>query len=101
MSEGPQTTPPDAALKARRLDHAFLAVFGPLDPKPNDLSEDQQLVRAALREICYVEQPIFRSDSDAIGAAYRDGARSIFLVIQNRLQRAVAEPKQKPKKTRR
>ena len=91
---------------ARKLALAFQSVFG--QPGRNARSADQTLVLNHLREVCCVNGLIFKADAqgrfDTHAAAQRDGARSMFLIIERNLDfaRKVSEAQEKPKpKTKR
>lgn len=88
--------------QARRLHAAFASVFG----HPSRRSTDQKLVMAHFRKVGSADEPIFKADKngafDPLGAALRDGARSMVLIIERqlKLERDGVNKKAKPKAKR-
>lgn len=84
--------------KTKRLDKAFLGVFG--DPKRR--SSDQQLVYDHLRECSGKDNLVFGGSKnpafDPYTAAQLDGSRAQFLIIERRIASAMREPDTKQKR---
>jgi hypothetical protein len=105
MAETPPPTPVETVSAAKRLHTAFQSVFG----QPSLRSSNQRLVLEHLRKVTCMDMPIFtntgpdRSGSfDPLAAAHRDGARTMYLIIERQLElaRLSAEDKPKPKAKR-
>lgn len=88
MSEGFPSPGP-----ARRLELAYLAVFGDAATR----SPDQQLVWADIESHCYAHRLVSEGKIDGELALYRglfnDGRRSVWLRIRGQLIKALAPPR--------
>lgn len=77
---------------SRRLELAYLAVFGP----PDKRSTDQQLVMQDIEGFCHAYRLIVEATDnhalDPLSAILNDGRRSVWLRARGHIIRAQAEP---------
>jgi len=99
MSEPENPVVAESIGKTKRLNKAFLSVFG----DPNRRSSDQELVLEHLRECSGKDNLMFGGsrniEFNPYIAAHLDGARSQFLIIERRIANAMKEPDNKPKRS--
>lgn len=86
--------------EVRRLELAYLAVFG----SPDSRSADQRLVWADIEDFCYAYKPVTEKLTTAAldenSPLLYDGRRTVWLRFRSAVLRAIAEPKSSPKVSR-